>query len=132
LLDVRALLLAVSPLANRIELIRLFLEVDRYGRILRYIKRGGLNLNVELVRRGAAAPYFYGGERGRYASALMAAAVAAKAQKRGLWGACPSTPLDPNRAIHTGTSGPPTTNPPPSGKCDPNYSGVACPHVRLT
>jgi Staphylococcal nuclease homologue len=42
-------------------------------------------VNLELVRRGAAAPYFYRGDRGRYASQLMAAARAARAAKRGLW-----------------------------------------------
>lgn len=29
-------------------------RVDRYGRLLRYVIRGGRNLNLELVRRGAA------------------------------------------------------------------------------
>lgn len=38
---------------------------DRYGRLLRYVWRDGVNVNVELVRRGAAAPYFYRGDRGR-------------------------------------------------------------------
>lgn len=102
-------------------------QVDRYGRILRYIRRNDLNVNLELVRQGAAAPYFYHGDRGRYADALMAAARGAKAAKRGLWRACPSTALDPYRAVDTGTSGPPSESPPPSGKCDPNYSGGCVP-----
>src|SRR3954451_2150701 len=42
-------------------------RVDRYGRLLRYVRRNGVNVNIELVRRGAAAPYFYRGERGTYA-----------------------------------------------------------------
>ena len=42
-------------------------QVDRYGRLLRYLRRGGVNVNLELVRQGAAAPYFYGGDLGRYA-----------------------------------------------------------------
>jgi micrococcal nuclease len=100
---------------------------DRYGRQLRYVKRNGVNVNLELVRRGAAAPYFYRGERGRYASALMRAAQGAKASKRGLWKACPSTVLDPTRAVTTGRSGPPAQTPPPSGKCDPSYAGVCIP-----
>src|SRR3954469_21273855 len=37
-------------------------RVDRYGRLLRYLRRGALNVNLELVREGAAAPYFYRGE----------------------------------------------------------------------
>jgi endonuclease YncB( thermonuclease family) len=90
-------------------------RVDRYGRLLRYVKRNGVNVNLELVRRGAAAPYFYRGERGRYAASLMRTAQRAKAAKRGLWKACPSTVLDPTHAVETGRSGPPTSNPPPSG-----------------
>src|SRR6266540_4652618 len=42
-------------------------RVDRYGRLLRYLWRGSKNVNLELVREGAAAPYFYRGNRGRYA-----------------------------------------------------------------
>ncbi len=49
-------------------------RVDRYGRLLRYVHRSGTNVNLELVREGAAAPYFYRGERGRYAAKLLAAA----------------------------------------------------------
>jgi endonuclease YncB( thermonuclease family) len=102
-------------------------RVDRYGRLLRYVKRNGVNVNLELVRRGAAAPYFYRGERGRYSVSLMRTAQRAKAAKRGLWKACPSTVLDPRHAVETGRSGPPATNPPPNGKCDPNYSGACVP-----
>jgi endonuclease YncB( thermonuclease family) len=50
--------------------VRLFREpatdsVDQYGRLLRYVVRAkdGLNVNVQLVRVGAAAPYFYRGRR---------------------------------------------------------------------
>ena len=100
---------------------------DRYGRILRYVKRNGVNVNVELVRRGAAAPYFYRSERGRYATSLMRAAQRAKASKLGLWKACPSTVLRPERAISTGRSGLPTLTPAPTGKCDPNYAGGCVP-----
>ena len=99
--------------------------VDRYGRLLRYVRRGSANVNVELVRRGAAAPYFYRGERGRYAGELQRSARAAKAAKRGLWKACPRTVLDPDRAIATGTSGPPAKT--VSSRCDPNYAGGCVP-----
>jgi endonuclease YncB( thermonuclease family) len=102
-------------------------RTDRYGRLLRYVKRNGVNVNLELARRGAAAPYFYRGEKGRYAGTLMRAAQRAKAAKRGLWRACPSTVLDPFRAVETGRSGPPTRTPAPSGKCDPNYAGGCVP-----
>jgi micrococcal nuclease len=102
-------------------------RVDRYGRLLRYVKRNGVNVNLELARRGAAAPYFYRGDRGRYAGSLMRVAQSAKAAKRGLWRACPRTVLDPFMAVSTGQSGPPSRTPPPSGKCDPNYAGGCVP-----
>jgi endonuclease YncB( thermonuclease family) len=77
-------------------------QVDRYGRLLRYLFRGPLNLNLELVRRGAATVWFYRHDRGRYAGALLRAAQAARAAGRGLWGACPGTPFDPYHAADTG------------------------------
>jgi endonuclease YncB( thermonuclease family) len=77
-------------------------RVDRYGRLLRYVHRGALNVNVLMVRNGAAAPYFYGRGLGRYATRLLSDARKAKAAKRGLWGACPGTALDPFRAVDTG------------------------------
>lgn len=76
-------------------------RVDRFGRLLRYIFKGSTNVNLELVRQGAAAPYFYDGDQGRYADALMAAARSAKAARRGLWGACPRTVLDPYHQVET-------------------------------
>ncbi len=125
----RTALVALAPPGKRVVLEtdpRLD-RVDRYGRLLRYVKRNGVNVNLELARRGAAAPYFYRGDRGRYAGSLMRAAQGAKAAKRGLWKACPSTVLDPFRAVETGRSGPPTRTPTPSGKCDPNYAGGCVP-----
>ena len=49
-------------------------RVDRYGRLLRYVHRAGRNLNLALVRDGSATVWFFDGERGRYASALLAVA----------------------------------------------------------
>jgi endonuclease YncB( thermonuclease family) len=148
----RTALLSLMPIGSRVTLesdARLD-RVDRYGRLLRYVHRGSLNVNLQLVKRGAAAPYFYRGDRGKYASRLIAEAQRAKGSNRGLWNACPSTRLDPYRAVDTGRSGPagatppptgttpppngtppptgtsppPTgTTPPPTGNCDPNYSG---------
>lgn len=131
----RTELLRLVPVGSRIVLeadSRLD-RVDRYGRLLRYVRHSGVNVNLELVRRGAATPYFYGGERGRYASALTSAASAAKKTKRGLWKACPSTALDPYAAVQTGRSGPPTASPPIStvapiaGRCDSGYAGGCVP-----
>ena len=78
--------------------------VDRYGRLLRYVVRArdGLNVNVRLVAVGAAAPYFYAGERGRYAPLLDRLARKARVQRKGLWGACPGTPYDPRHSVETG------------------------------
>jgi micrococcal nuclease len=125
----RTALLRLAPIGKRVvlEIDPRLDRVDRYGRRLRYVKRNGVNLNVELVRQGAAAPYFYRGERGRYASSLMRVALSAKASQRGLWKACPSTVLAPTRAVETGRSGPPAKEPAPSGKCDPSYAGVCIP-----
>jgi micrococcal nuclease len=77
-------------------------RVDRYGRLLRYLYRGPTNVNLELVREGAATVYLYGHDRGRYAGALLQAGTAARAARRGLWGACPGTPFDPYRVADTG------------------------------
>ena len=63
-------------------------RVDRYGRLLRYVHVGRVNVNLELVRRGAATPYFYDGDRGRYATRLLEAVAEARRARRGLWGAC--------------------------------------------
>jgi endonuclease YncB( thermonuclease family) len=78
--------------------------VDAYGRLLRYVfsVRDGLNVNVQLVRVGAAAPYFYDYRRGRYASLLVRLALRVRARHVGLWGRCPRTPWDPNHGVSTG------------------------------
>jgi endonuclease YncB( thermonuclease family) len=79
-------------------------RVDQYGRLLRYVVRvrDGLNLNVQLVRVGAAAPYFYEGRRGRYARLLDRLARVARAKKLGLWRVCPHTAYTPDEGISTG------------------------------
>jgi endonuclease YncB( thermonuclease family) len=125
----RTALIALAPTGQRVvlETDPALDRTDRYGRLLRYVKRSGINVNLELARRGAAAPYFYRGDRGRYAGALMRAALGAKSAKRGLWKACPSTVLDPEHAVATGRSGLPTRPPTPTGKCDPNYAGGCVP-----
>ena len=78
-------------------------SVDQYGRLLRYVfrARDDLNVNTYLVAVGAAAPYFYDGRRGRYASLLDRLARRARALHLGLWGACPATPYQPDEKVHT-------------------------------
>jgi micrococcal nuclease len=106
-------------------------QVDRYGRLLRYVRRSTTNVNVALVRAGAAAPYFYGGDRGRYADRLLAEARRAKAAKRGLWGACPGTVLDPGRSLDTRTakagSGTGGFGIVGGTGCDPSYTSTCIP-----
>jgi micrococcal nuclease len=77
-------------------------EVDRFGRLLRYVVEGETNANLELVRRGAAAPWFFDGDRGRYADELLGAAKRAKESRRGLWAACPRARLDSEHGIDAG------------------------------
>jgi micrococcal nuclease len=78
--------------------------VDQYGRLLRYVfrARDGLDVNVQLVRVGAAAPYFYDYRRGKYARQLIRLGLRARARHLGLWGRCPGTPWDPNHGVSTG------------------------------
>ena len=78
-------------------------DVDRFGRLLRYVHRGDLNVNLELVRRGAASAYFFRGDRGRFAGELAAAARRAERAGRGLWAACPFARFAPGRGLDTGT-----------------------------
>jgi endonuclease YncB( thermonuclease family) len=93
------------PVGTRV---RLFAEpetdrVDGFGRLLRYVVRvkDGVNVNLGLVAIGAAAPYFYEGRRGKYATQLELFAKSAKEKRLGLWGACPRTRYDPYRGIET-------------------------------
>lgn len=70
-------------------------KVDRFDRTLAYVWKDGTNINLELVHAGAAAPWFFHGDRGRYASDFLAAAREAREHHRGLWSACPATSLAP-------------------------------------
>ena len=77
-------------------------DQDEHARLLRYVGAGETNVNLELVRRGAAAPYFYRGGRGRHAAGLERAAQAAVRERRGLWRVCPHARLRPARALAAG------------------------------
>ena len=104
--------------------------VDRYGRLLRYVHRNGINVNLELVRRGAATVWFYGGERGRYAGRLLGAASVARTHRKGLWGACPGAVWDPSGPATTGHGSRPAAavpRPVAQGGCDPAYPTVCIP-----
>lgn len=75
-------------------------DADRYGRLLRYLHADGLNVNVQLVRRGAATPFFRRGDEGIHAEELLDAVEDARRATRGMWGAC-RVSWEPNRAVTT-------------------------------
>jgi len=75
-------------------------DEDRFGRLLRYVHVGETHVNVELVRGGAATPYFLGGEEGRYADELLDAVAEARAARRGMWAVC-RVEWRPDRAVVT-------------------------------
>jgi micrococcal nuclease len=102
---------------------------DRYGRLLRYGFRQRTNVNLALVRRGAASVWFFQGDQGRYARSLLAAARSARSDRRGLWGACPGTRLDPYAAVETSRAqtAPAYAVGSGGGGCDPSYRGRCVP-----
>jgi endonuclease YncB( thermonuclease family) len=95
--------------------------VDRYGRLLRYVFVGDENINLVLVKKGAASVWFFDGDQGKYADQLLSAANAASKERRGAWGACEAV-LDPTGAFQThpkeNKPNPPT---PPQQGCEPGY-----------
>jgi endonuclease YncB( thermonuclease family) len=97
-------------------------NADRYGRLLRYVFKDGTNVNLVLVRRGAASVWFYDGERGRYADQLHAAAEKASRQGRGAWGACRAK-LTPFESFDTHPKNTRTASGGAGGKCHPSYTG---------
>lgn len=95
-------------------------RVDRYGRKLRYVFRNDNFVQLALIRQGAAAPYFFHSERGRYSRRLLRAAKHAKRARKGAWGACPRATLTPESSWSTGainSSSPITPTPSPGGTC---------------
>lgn len=100
-------------------------KVDRYGRLLRYVFIGKTNINLKLVEIGAAAPYFYRGEKGQYSNQILKAAQTAKAKSLGLWKSCPGTQLTPNNAVTTlaAIASPKASAVTTGVKCDRNYAG---------
>ena len=77
---------------------------DSYGRLLRYVFIRRRNIGVELVRAGAASPYFFRNQRGRYAADLLDAVAQARQSRRGFWKACPGARLEPGIGSVTGHS----------------------------
>ena len=100
-------------------------NIDRYGRLLRYVFIGRKNINLALVQRGAASVWYFQGDKGRYAAKLLSAAEQAKASGRGAWGACEAE-LDPLRAFQTRAkqAPPPPPEPDQPPGCHPSYKGA--------
>lgn len=101
-------------------------DKDQYNRELRYLLINGVNVNVELVRRGAAAPYFFQGERGDYSEEIVTAAEFARKNQLGFWRNCNNVVSDPNVGISTGFSQEASNDSllaPTDANCDPNYKG---------
>ena len=98
-------------------------KVDKYGRLLRYLFKGDLNVNLKMVEIGAAAPYFYRSERGLYADKFLVAANSAKKKSLGLWQKCPGTVLNPNNALQTSSTEKPQLTAVNAAGCDSNYAG---------
>ena len=96
----------LAPAGTRVTLVRdpALDAKDRYGRQLRYVIVAGANVNLALVRAGAASPYFFRNERGRYAAALLTAVDDARAGRRGYWGVCPKAELNTGLGSITGPS----------------------------
>jgi endonuclease YncB( thermonuclease family) len=100
----RRALLRLTPPGTHITLERdpALDAVDRYARLLRYVVVGGRDVGLALVAEGAAEPYFFHNERGRHSAELLGAAKRARAERVGLWGACPGARLDPGLGSITG------------------------------
>jgi micrococcal nuclease len=120
--DLRRLLPSGTPI--RLESDPPLDRVDRYGRLLRYVFRGSANVNVQLVARGDATVWFYGGVRGRYAGALLRAQSSARAARRGLWGACNVTWSVGSRAVVRPRGAHALVG---QTRCDPSYPTVCIP-----
>jgi endonuclease YncB( thermonuclease family) len=103
----RAALKALVELAPKGSRVRLVQDPaldarDVHGRLLRYVFVGGRNVNVELVRQGAASPYFFRNDRGRYADDLLDAVDDARQARRGFWGTCAGAELNTGLGSVTG------------------------------
>jgi endonuclease YncB( thermonuclease family) len=97
-------LIALAPQGTRVTLVAdpELDDRDDYGRLLRYVFRGDTNVNVELVRRGAASPYYFRNDRGAFADELDDAVDEARDDRTGYWGACPGAELNTGLGSVTG------------------------------
>lgn len=61
---------------------------DRYGRLLRYVERGGTDVGRKQVARGWARVYVYGGKPFARVKKYRRSQAKAKRAKKGAWGRC--------------------------------------------
>ncbi len=78
---------------KQVRLVKDISDVDKYGRLLRFVYVGDELVNLQLVQQGFARvetvpPNF------RYEKEFVAAAVQARADRRGLWGFCKGSTMD--------------------------------------
>jgi endonuclease YncB( thermonuclease family) len=66
-----------------------------------YVFTRGKNVNLTLVKRGAAGVWLMGTRRDRYTRELLTAGRRAKQLRHGLWGTCPSTPFAVRQPLRT-------------------------------
>lgn len=102
--EAKRVLESLTPAGTRVQLVRdpALDDRDIYGRLLRYVSVGDTDVNLELVRRGTASPYFFRGERGRHAGELLDAVEVARDTRAGYWGACPGARLNTGLGSITG------------------------------
>lgn len=122
-------------------------SVDKFNRNLKYLWIDKINVNIWLVQKGFAAPYFYKGQKGKYADQLLRAAEIAEKQKAGIWGNCPDFNLNVYGSVETGAAFSSSTQETDSEKlvvvtgggncskdykeCVPNYPpDVNCPQLK--
>jgi endonuclease YncB( thermonuclease family) len=78
LVEGRAVLLTTDPTQDRL---------DRFGRLLAYVNRGGVDAGLEMVRGGHAAVFVFARPFQRL-PAYRDAAESARTARRAVWGAC--------------------------------------------
>jgi len=77
-------------------------EDDADGILQAWVWNSEFLVNLEMVKRGAAASYFPDGSGGAFDQRLLNAARKAKASGRGLWGECAAAKLNADAPLDTG------------------------------
>lgn len=80
----------ILPLGTRVKLVSdpTQAAVDRYGRLLRYVSKGTVDVDRRLLALGAARVYVFHQHPFTRVRDYRAAQASAQANHRGLWGAC--------------------------------------------